>query len=336
MKRGTDALPKFLELCELLELPKYAAVGLLQTLWTITAESTPRGDIGQFSNNQIAKRLEWDGDHDALISALVASRWLDANDDCRLYVHDWHVHAEDFIHRKLTRSLQLFADGSQPNLSRVEKSEKARFEAEIRRSKSGAPAEHRRSTVEASSCAPAIALDLSHCLSQELLPMAPETAPGPSLEKSSKKSPSKRSKPTYPPEFETLWKLFPHKENKLSALPVWRELSPGPELLEQMRGALEAQIAAGKWNKPPGEPMLQFVNWLKKRRWEDYVAPRAIVSVQIPSSSYGCQKCLFGSINVGAYKLESGLWKACDCSYAVTPEQIQRQNAEILRRKQSA
>ena len=169
---------------------------------------------------------------------------------------------------------------------------------------------------------------------EDITPLAPETAPGPSLEQSSKKLTSKRSKPTYPPEFEALWKLFPHKENKLSALPVWRELSPGPELLEQMRGALEAQIAAGKWNKPPGEPMLQFVNWLKKRRWEDSVAVRAVVSMQLPSPEY-CTKCRFGAENLGAYKSADGLWVACDCADAEPPERIARANAEILRQKQS-
>lgn len=124
MKRGTENLPKFYALQEALSLPRYAAIGLLQTLWSITAESTPRGDVGSFTNAQISKRLEWEGDCDALIGALVRTGWLDESDSCRLYVHDWHEHAEDMIQMRLARRTQLFAVGDMPRLTKFSVAEK--------------------------------------------------------------------------------------------------------------------------------------------------------------------------------------------------------------------
>lgn len=134
MKRNTPQHPKVDDLIEKLGIPRYAAVGLLEGLWHITAASTPEGDIGRFSNMGIAKRLEWEGDADELINAMCDSQWLDRCEEHRLIIHDWPDHAEDAVHMRLGRSGKTFADGTVPNLRRMPKDEREKCLATIQAS----------------------------------------------------------------------------------------------------------------------------------------------------------------------------------------------------------
>lgn len=97
MKAGTHGMVKFKRLQRRLGLPLWQAIGLLEALWTLTAKDAPCGDIGKFSNEDIAAWLEYAGDHDDLIAALVSSGWLDECEDYRLVVHDWAEHAPNFV-----------------------------------------------------------------------------------------------------------------------------------------------------------------------------------------------------------------------------------------------
>lgn len=124
MKRNTPTHPKVDALMDELEIPRYAAVGLLESLWHITAANTPRGDVGKFKNKTLARRLDWDGDPDQLVNALVSSGWIDEHDEHRLVIHDWSDHADDSTQMKVGRLGKPFADGKTPNLSRMAKDER--------------------------------------------------------------------------------------------------------------------------------------------------------------------------------------------------------------------
>lgn len=119
MKRGTENLLKFQHLQRDLNLAEYEAVGLLQTLWNKTDINCPRGDIGRFSNEDIACLIGWRGDQDALVAALVRRGWLDEHPEHRLIVHDWPVHCENSTHGKVARALEYFADGTEPKLQKL-------------------------------------------------------------------------------------------------------------------------------------------------------------------------------------------------------------------------
>lgn len=128
MKRGTENLLKFKHIMRDLDLPEYAALGLLQSLWMKVDINCPRGDIGRFSNEDIALLLDWRGDPDLLVNTLVNRRWLDENTEHRLIIHDWPVHCEDTTHRKLARAHEYFADGTRPKTNRMGK-EQAEIDA---------------------------------------------------------------------------------------------------------------------------------------------------------------------------------------------------------------
>jgi len=110
MKRGTDLKLKFRLLQRKLTLSSWEAKGLLQALWDFTAENAQRGDVGRFTDDEIAAGLDWDRcPGRELVEALVSTRWIDTHPDHRLVVHNWHAHCEDWVLKRVHRAGQLFA-----------------------------------------------------------------------------------------------------------------------------------------------------------------------------------------------------------------------------------
>lgn len=108
-KREVIGHTKLKKLCRALRIPPYAAVGLLECLWHLTAKEAPRGDIGKLSNEDIALGIDWDGDSDQLIDALVATGWVKAKEGFRLVIHDWHEHANESVKKFIARNNLVFA-----------------------------------------------------------------------------------------------------------------------------------------------------------------------------------------------------------------------------------
>jgi len=78
-------------------------VGHLELLWIATAKNAPEGDIGRFSNEDIAIACHWENDPDLFVNAMVECGWLDASDEWRLVVHDWAQHAPTWVGGNLKR-----------------------------------------------------------------------------------------------------------------------------------------------------------------------------------------------------------------------------------------
>lgn len=124
MLRGTPDHPKTADLMQRLGISKPLAVGLLEMLWHFTAEYARRGDVGRFTDEQLARALGWEDDPGTLVAALVGARFLDKHRRHRLIVHDWYEHANDAVHMRLARSHERFASGQIPRLSRISSSER--------------------------------------------------------------------------------------------------------------------------------------------------------------------------------------------------------------------
>lgn len=101
--RGTLTHRKTRRLAKLLDIPACFALGLMESLWHVTAEQQPDGGIGRMSNQDIADEMFYDGDADKLIRAMIDSGWIDEYEECRLVVHDWHDHADQSVKRKVAR-----------------------------------------------------------------------------------------------------------------------------------------------------------------------------------------------------------------------------------------
>jgi len=99
MKRGTPDHPKMDHLSALLEIPRYAAVGIVESVWHLAQQYAKRGDIGKFAPEVIARKIDWRGESDTLVHCLWEAGWLDR---CRchgLRLHDWPDHADQTVSR---------------------------------------------------------------------------------------------------------------------------------------------------------------------------------------------------------------------------------------------
>jgi hypothetical protein len=106
----------------------WGAIGILESMWHLTARQAARGDIGKLSNEEIALGIDYYEDADKLVSALVESGLLDVNTEHRYIVHDWSEHADDYINVRLARAVEHFADGKRPNIKKLGLSERSRIE----------------------------------------------------------------------------------------------------------------------------------------------------------------------------------------------------------------
>jgi len=113
MKINTIQHPKMLRLKRRLSIPIWGAVGLLESLWHLTAQHAKDGAIGKsFTNEDIANSIGWEGDPEQLVEALVSSGWLDVCEQSRLVVHDWHDHCPEFVKGNIRRMKKDFASNA--------------------------------------------------------------------------------------------------------------------------------------------------------------------------------------------------------------------------------
>jgi hypothetical protein len=112
---------KMKDLARILGIPLPYANGIMERLWHYTGKYCPDGGIGRKTNNEIAEAcaMPYEISGNRLIEALLESRFLDRLDACRLFVHDWPEHCTHYIHRRLAKKKQYFADNSVPSLTRV-------------------------------------------------------------------------------------------------------------------------------------------------------------------------------------------------------------------------
>jgi hypothetical protein len=106
--------PKTKELAYTLDIPLPHAIGLLELLWAFVAQQTPKGNVGKWSNAVIAGEAGWTDDPDIFIQALIDVRYLDAEENHRLLVHDWPEHAPNWVHAKLKKKGLAFYQTKQP------------------------------------------------------------------------------------------------------------------------------------------------------------------------------------------------------------------------------
>lgn len=118
MKREALHHPKFKLLARDLGVTLNEARGIIGAIWCVAEMNFWRGDIGRLTNEEIALAIDYDGDADDLIGVLISRRLLDviADDDGRLYVHDWHEHAFDYVHARIAKEFGFFANGSAPRV----------------------------------------------------------------------------------------------------------------------------------------------------------------------------------------------------------------------------
>jgi hypothetical protein len=88
--------PKLDLLMELLAITRRDAVGLLHFVWWRTLTYAPSGDLSDFTDGQVARWADWDGEPGQLVSALKTAGFMDS----QRMVHDWDEYAGRWIDRR--------------------------------------------------------------------------------------------------------------------------------------------------------------------------------------------------------------------------------------------
>ena len=109
MKREAFDHPKIRRLARLLDEPLYAARGIVESLWHVTAKFAPRGNIGRLEDEDIADQIDWRKDPAALMESLVKAKLVDACETHRYVIHDWADHADNGVKARLRRMGDDFA-----------------------------------------------------------------------------------------------------------------------------------------------------------------------------------------------------------------------------------
>lgn len=112
MKRGTADNPKTKRLARALGVETWGACGVLELLWHFTAKHAIKGDIGRWSDQEIADAIDWKDDSEKFVKTLVETGWLDLCKDHRLLVHDWEDHADESVKKTLKNRSEDFAKHS--------------------------------------------------------------------------------------------------------------------------------------------------------------------------------------------------------------------------------
>ena len=108
MKHQTPESMKFRKLQRRLGVSRAVVVGTLELLWIATQKNAPRGDIGKYTDEEIAIECDWEDEPEILVDALVDCGWIDRCNTHRLVIHDWESHAPIWIRRQLARHKQSF------------------------------------------------------------------------------------------------------------------------------------------------------------------------------------------------------------------------------------
>jgi hypothetical protein len=104
MKRSGLRHPKTRALARELNIPLPHAIGLLSLLFDFVGEYATAGNVGKFTDIEIAVGSEWSvEDAGQLTSALLKVGYFEAHEVHRFVVHDWLDHCEDFVKKRLER-----------------------------------------------------------------------------------------------------------------------------------------------------------------------------------------------------------------------------------------
>ena len=99
----TDALAETLGLPDSPVSGAFTAAGMLVGLWSWAAINATDGDLSRCPLRSIARAAGWQGEPQALLSALIATGWVDTDEDSGRRLHDWEDYASLLIESEENR-----------------------------------------------------------------------------------------------------------------------------------------------------------------------------------------------------------------------------------------
>lgn len=104
MKRTGIDHPKFGRLAIALDVPRYAAIGIMECLYHFTSRHAIAGDVGKWSDEEIAEAVGWPkSDASKLVDAMVFAKLVDRCQVNRLVIHDWKTHCDESTKKTMAK-----------------------------------------------------------------------------------------------------------------------------------------------------------------------------------------------------------------------------------------
>lgn len=235
--------PKTKKLARLLGVSLPAAVGHLHYFWWWALDFAQDGTLEKYDGYDLADAMQWDGDPDHLVEALISAGYIDDTDD-GLMIHDWGEYAGKLLER------------------RAKDRARKRAAAEA----AGVPQNFRRSSDrndEESEETPSA----SFVTNQPTVPNQPNTTN--STNRTEPTTPTGDAQALQERRFAEFWKAYPKKVGKASCLKAWKKMKPTAELHDHIMAALEDQKRSEQWQREGGRFIPNPLTWLNQGRWDD-------------------------------------------------------------------
>lgn len=235
--------PKTKKLARLLGVSLPAAVGHLHYFWWWALDFAQDGTLEKYDSYDLADAMQWDGDPDQLVEALISAGYIDKTED-GLMIHDWGEYAGKLLER------------------RAKDRARKRAAAEA----AGVPQNFRRNSDgndEESGKTPSA----SFVTNQPTVPNQPNTTN--STNRTEPTTPTSDAQALQERRFAEFWKAYPKKVGKTSCLKTWKKLKPTAELFDHIMAALENQKRSEQWKREGGRYIPNPLTWLNQGRWDD-------------------------------------------------------------------
>ena len=253
--------PKTKKLARLLGVSLPAAVGHLHYFWWWALDFAQDGTLEKYDGYDLADAMQWDGDPDQLLEAMIEAGYIDDTED-GLMIHDWGEYAGKLLER------------------RAKDRARKRAAAEA----AGVPQNFRRSS-DGNDEESAETPSASFVTNQPTVPNQPNTTN--STNRTEPTTPTGDAQALQERRFAEFWKAYPKKVGKASCLKAWKKLKPTTELHDHIMTALEAQKRSEQWQREGGRYIPNPLTWLNQGRWDDEPTEVGAGAAAKPSGTLG-------------------------------------------------
>ena len=237
-----------------------AAVGHLHYLWWWALDFAQDGVLDKYDAEDIADAMQWEGDADQLVEALLSSGHIDDTDDS-LVVHDWHDYAGKLLERRAKDRARKRAA-----------TEASDSPQDFRRNSNGTD-EEGEETPSASFVTVPNSTIPNHTLHDRTLPDSTET--------------TSEAQTLQERRFTEFWQAYPKKVGKASCLKAWKKLKPTTELFDHIMTSLGSQKHSEQWQREGGRFIPNPLTWLNQGRWDDEPVETSGAAAQTATGTSG-------------------------------------------------
>ena len=228
--------PKTKKLARLLDISLPTAVGHLHYLWWWALNYAQDGTLEKYDGYDLADAMQWAGDPDQLVEALISAGYIDDTDE-GLALHDWGEYGGKLLEQKMKDRERKRT----PSTS-------ARTPKKLRDNSDGTPAETAKKP------------SVDKKRKEEI--RGDESTEEQTTQHTEAQALQER-------RFTEFWKAYPKKVGKASCLKAWKKLKPTAELHDHIMAALEAQKHTDQWQRESGRFIPNPLTWLNQGRWDD-------------------------------------------------------------------